>query len=359
MFRYANIKQIEVALTNACNAACPQCPRNVYGGKTLDNLPHLFWTLNSFKKVFTANVLNHIQTLYFCGTYGDPLACKDLIPICHYVKESAPRIKLGIHTNGGLKGTNIFKKLATYVDTIAFGIDGLSDTNHLYRRNVVWSKVIANATAYIQSGGDAVWDYIVFRHNQHQVSTARTLSKELGFSKFNIKRTSRFFNKAHKLVDSVDVQNMKGEYEYSIYPPTDKEYYNPSLDTWHNLDTKEYLKTTCITCHSMHNYWIYVDESGYIFPCGWTSDRMYGYEAEQTSDYHKIRELMNDAGLHNTNVMHNTLENIVNGPWLQSLKESWTNENRLERCAVMCGSKVNLISDQNKDADIIVKSLGT
>lgn len=349
MFRYSNVKEIELALTTHCNAACPQCPRNIYGGKTIDNLPKVSWDLESFKNTFTLEVLNHVQHLYFCGTYGEPLACKDLLVISKYVKQVAPSIRLGVHTNGGLKGPDLFKKLASCVDFIAFGIDGLADTNHLYRRNVVYSKVIANATAFIQAGGHAEWDFIVFRHNQHQVETARKLSKELGFSKFNIKRTSRFFNKAHKLVNSVPVQNTKGEYEYSIYAPTDLQYYNSNLDRWQELDVKNYLKTTCISCNSMNHNTLYVDESGFVFPCGWTSDRLYGYEAEQTSDHKKIKQMMDNVGLKNTNVHHNSLENIVNGPWLQMLVESWTNENRLERCAVMCGSQINLLGEQNLD----------
>ena len=349
MFLYDSVRQVEVALTTICNAACPQCPRNIYGGKTIDNLPNVSWDIDSFKNTFTAQVLNHIEHIYFCGTYGEPLACKDLLAICKYVKQVSPKIKLGIHTNGGLKGPDIFKKLASYVDTLAFGIDGLADTNHIYRRNVVYSKIMANATAFIQAGGHAEWDFIVFRHNQHQVETARALSKELGFANFNVKRTSRFFNKAHKLVSSVPVQNTKGEYEYSIYAPTDMQYYNSNLDIWQDLNVKDYLQTTCISCNSMNNNLIYIDESGYVFPCGWTSDRLYGYEAEQTPDHKKIKQMMDDAGIANTNVHHNSLENIVNGPWLQMIKDSWKNENRLERCAVMCGSKVNLIGEQNID----------
>lgn len=351
MFLYDNVKQVEVALTTLCNAACPQCPRNMYGGKTISNLPNVSWSIDSFKNTFTSSVLNHLEHIYFCGTYGEPLACKDLVAICKYIKEVVPNIKVTIHTNGGLKSPSVFKRLALHVDTIAFGIDGLADTNHLYRRNVTWNKVIANATAFIQAGGHAVWDFIVFRHNQHQVDTAKSLSKELGFSKFNIKRTSRFFNKAHQLVDSVPVQNTKGEYEYSIYAPTDMLYYNSNLDIWQDLDIKNYLKTTCITCYSMNNNLIYIDESGYVFPCGWTSDRLYGYEAEQTQDHKKIKQMMDDVGLENTNVHHNSLENIVNGPWLQTLSDSWTNENRLDRCAVMCGKQVNLIGEQSKDID--------
>ena len=46
-----------------------------------------------------------------------------------------------------------------------FAIDGLEDTNHIYRRNTDWVKIVQNATAYIAAGGRAEWDFIVFAHN--------------------------------------------------------------------------------------------------------------------------------------------------------------------------------------------------
>ena len=41
------------------------------------------------------------------------------------------------------------------------------------------------------AGGHAQWDFIVFRHNQHQVERAQQLSREWGFSKFQVKKTAR------------------------------------------------------------------------------------------------------------------------------------------------------------------------
>ena len=69
---------------------------------------------------------------------------------------------------------------------IVFGSDGLSDTNHIYGRNTQWKFIMDSARTFIDAGGQAIWDFIVFEHNQHQVEKARTLSATLGFSKFNI-----------------------------------------------------------------------------------------------------------------------------------------------------------------------------
>ena len=77
---------------------------------------------------------------------------------------------------------------------------------------------------------------------------------------------------------------------------------------------------------------------------------MYGPEVETHDDYVKIREMMkNVGGLANTNIFHSSLENVVNGPWFDAIRASWTSGNRLERCGIMCGDSVNLIQSQNAE----------
>jgi len=38
MYRYSDLKTVHLEITEACNAACPMCARNINGGE--DN-PHL------------------------------------------------------------------------------------------------------------------------------------------------------------------------------------------------------------------------------------------------------------------------------------------------------------------------------
>jgi hypothetical protein len=51
-----------------------------------------------------------------------------------------------------------------------------------------------NVDAFIAAGGNAEWDFLVFRHNEHQVDAARALALGMGFTLFNAKATSRFFD---------------------------------------------------------------------------------------------------------------------------------------------------------------------
>ena len=52
---------------------------------------------------------------------------------------------------------------------------------------------MASAKALIEAGGTAEWQFIVFRHNEHQIQDAMNLAKTMGFKRFNIVKTTRFF----------------------------------------------------------------------------------------------------------------------------------------------------------------------
>lgn len=347
-YLYSSIKSIELEISTYCNAACPQCPRNYYGGKIIESLPMINWSLNDLKTALNTDFVKQLESVYFCGTYGDAFANKNLTLMCRWLRDQNPLLKIGIHTNGGLGQVRTYQELAPVVDFIAFGIDGLEDTNHLYRRNVNWDTVMRNVKVFIDSGGYAIQDFIVFKHNQHQINEAKELSRQLGFKEFNIKKTSRFFNKSHDLVNSVDVLNDQGVKEYHIELP-DAEWTNNAYNVIRQIDFKKYITDTNISCFWMNHNMLYIGADGYTFPCGGLHDRLYGAEVNGTPDQQKIYSMMEQAGgKHKANVFKTSLRDIVEGSWFKTIAHSWTN-NRLERCAVLCGEQIKLLSVQNEN----------
>jgi MoaA/NifB/PqqE/SkfB family radical SAM enzyme len=353
MHKLSDIKILQLEISNYCNAACPQCPRNYFGGKTISTLPLSRWSLSVFKKLFTPDLLKSIEEIYFCGTYGDPLTNSSLVDMCSFLKNINPNIKVGIHTNGGVGKPETFQKLARVVDFVAFGIDGLEDTNHIYRRNVSWNRIIKNTQAFISAGGNAIWDYIVFAHNQHQVETAKKLSEDYGFSSFSIKRTVRFLDRTHNYSDSMQVYNKDGFIDYSISAPTDVQYLNSGYEKIEIVQEKynslsEYAQQTCISCNSQRIKEVYIGADGFVFPCGWLHDRLYGPDVESHQDHIKIKNLMKEAGgWDKVNIFHTDFKEIVNNTWFDIIANSWQNENRLDRCGIMCGNDINLVKSQN------------
>jgi MoaA/NifB/PqqE/SkfB family radical SAM enzyme len=353
MYSFDQIQSLQLEISTYCNASCPQCPRNFFGGKTIPDLPLKKWTLNDFKNIFTIDFLKQLKQIYLCGTYGDPMTNTKVVDICKFLKNNNPSVEIGLHTNGGIGSTETYQQLGPIVKFIAFGIDGLDDTNHLYRKHTKWKKIMQNAEIFISSGGYAIWDFIVFEHNQHQVEQARQLSKNMGFKEFNVKKTSRFINRSHQFNKSLDVLDHKGFIEYQISIPTVPEYVNngyQKIIDYSKSEFKEYLSSCKISCNSKKIKEIYIGADGFVFPCGWLHDRLYGPEIGTHTDHIMIKKLMTDAGgWANTNVFYTPLEKIIKDNWFNILEKSWTSGQRLERCAMMCGENINVIGPQNAD----------
>jgi hypothetical protein len=134
--------------------------------------------------------------------------------------------------------------------------EGLEDTNHLYRQKVKWERVMENAKAFIDRGGHAKWDFIVFKHNEHQVDEARQLAMDMGFEKFQVKKTGRFFSTVqHKGKDAHQATNRKGENTQKLEKPS-LEFVNVALKKEKDLVAEHgsmdaYYDTTPINCKAI------------------------------------------------------------------------------------------------------------
>lgn len=191
-----NTKILHIEASSHCNAGCPMCVRNPYNQNLNPNISLQDLTLEWFKTNINKEEFNLLEKIYFCGNSGDPAASKELLDIIKFIKEQNPGIVVGLNTNGSLKTKAWWKELGLllsgHLDYVVFSIDGLEDTNHIYRKNTSWKKIIENATSYISAGGVAHWDMLVFDHNKHQVEQALATATELGFSWFRVKETDRW-----------------------------------------------------------------------------------------------------------------------------------------------------------------------
>ena len=158
MYKYEDIKTIHLENTQNCQASCPMCNRNINGG--LDNplIKINNWTLQEFQQIMSIEVLEQIYGLYFCGNFGDPCACKEFVNIYEYCREINPGMGLACNTNGSLRNPAWWGRLGAVMreeqnlgNYCTFSLDGLEDTNHLYRRNTNWKKIMENAQAFIEA----------------------------------------------------------------------------------------------------------------------------------------------------------------------------------------------------------------
>jgi len=195
---YDKIQVVEFDLTSTCQAYCASCSRYVIEDGAVKLNPYVKFnnqvSIDAIANIFSSELIVENVGVSMVGSIGDPLAHTDIVGVLETIFKHKPKARVVMHTNGGLGHPDTYRKIAQIEGTIKlyFSIDGLADTNHLYRDSVVWERIEQNVQAFIQAGGTARWKYIVFDWNKHQVEAARQLSQQWGFQKFEtIKDRSR------------------------------------------------------------------------------------------------------------------------------------------------------------------------
>ena len=206
-------KSVETELTTKCTIACPACPRT-YRRKLGDRT----WDTGHLDKnvVFKTFDSPNFQNIRFVGSYGDCIYHPNFIEIATRACESDKLIRF--ETNGSHRKQKFWTQLSELPwpkrKEFRFAIDGLEDTNHIYRKNSVWKDIVM-AVETLASGKQKpklIWQMLVFPYNEHQVEQAQTLSKQLGFDEFHYSKSLRKYSNAW--FDSAD-ERKQIDYNFS------------------------------------------------------------------------------------------------------------------------------------------------
>lgn len=336
MYSLDDIRIVHLEMTARCNARCPQCSRNVHGGPDNPNLPLTELSLADVEQFFPDDFIAQLDCMYMCGVYGDAMVAKDTVEVFEHFRARNRKIWLHLTTNGSGRTPEWWQRLARTINLVTFSIDGLADTNALYRRGTDWDRIMAAVRAYIGAGGRAKWEFLVFKHNEHQVEAARTLASELGFAEFIAKKTDRFL-RGGKLQDQAPVYDRDGNLEYVIETPTAPIYHNAAVV---NIGAayKTYRDETTIVCKAVQRRSLYVSAEGLVLPCCWTA-RLYA--PEQAVHAPEIWRLLEElpGGKDAICAKHHTLRDIVAGRLFQEqVPAGWAiGPGRLSVCARQCG----------------------
>lgn len=171
------IKGFHIEASTYCNARCPGCPRNVYGFNPKGFVKQQHLSPVSYRKIREKYQIEYVR---INGGLGDPMMNPDIVEIV-----DIGNVHTTITTNGSLGRRNTFESLAKTAN-IEFSIDGLEDTNHLYRQDLSWKNIMERVDWFIGAGGYAIWKWVPFKHNHHQLEEAKKLSQQLGFKDFII-----------------------------------------------------------------------------------------------------------------------------------------------------------------------------
>ena len=357
MYQYSEIKTMHLEISSKCNASCPMCLRNICGGALNPHLPLSELSLEDIKRIMPLDFLEQLNRIYMCGNYGDPIIARDTLEIFKFFRSANPSLNLSIFTNAGAKKPDWWRQLAQVINKAHFSIDGLEDTNSLYRRGTDFNKIMENVRSYIDEGGYAVWDFIVFRHNEQEVEKAQQLSKELGFAEFIIKKTGRFFSNQKSQVKTKQViLDKKGQPDGVLEMPKNPKYKNRSLKKEEELSKKHgsihnYLNQTKVACKVRGEKSIYLSAEAFVFPCCWTANQLYPwYFKKRSGQVWKLIEQLPEKE-DSLSAKKHSIQEIVQGDFFQNLiPKSWQGsditKDKLRVCAKTCGQDFTPFTDQ-------------
>jgi MoaA/NifB/PqqE/SkfB family radical SAM enzyme len=329
------------------------CSRFTADGFVQPELNELDLTGEVFYKLFTKDFTSQLEHVYFSGVYGDPCLNKLLPEFVNYLMDNGCK-SVSIDTNGGYRSEEWWAKLARKDVLINFALDGTdNETLDKYRIGVVYDKVYANMKAYIEAGGNAQWNFIVFKHNEHQVDIAKQLALDMG-AKFRLKVTQKFRGrKNHKVM-------IDGELQHTLEPPDQESFRHPNIGTIDHIPIsifkfKDYsrlshLNGNKVTCKIQQRQEVYLTSIGLLLPCCYLAT--YTHDSPGSAQFTSLYNL-EKFDLKLLSVVE-ILENFkpISNKWNDTIDDG-----NLIICLGTCGNKENttLYHDNNLKKENILK----
>jgi len=331
------VNTIQFEISSNCNAECPGCvrflPVSVSGDPNWIK-KNVFLDLDVFKKLLDDSVAAGVTRVEFCGTIDDPVMHPkflDMLEHCAYHK-----LVVRVHSNAGARKPEYWADMARILKNtehnVNFSIDGLENTNHLYRRKTQWNKIIANAEAFINAGGHAVWQYIIFPWNNHQVESAKELATEMGFKGFKYRHD-------RSAASELDIDNFQESVKEKM--PITKN------GNWSEYMTKldEKSQDDEVQCYTQQERMIFVAHTGEVWPCCFLHNGNYRsvglmpeYKRRFLDHYEKGWNNLYKHDI-NTILSHEFFQNDLVASWANK-KHGLEKLDRISRCTETCSKKV-------------------
>lgn len=212
---------------------------------------------------------------------------------------------------------------------VHFSVDGLEDTNAIYRRKVQFERIQRNMEIYRKSGGQGAWVFIDFDHNHHQMKEARQRAADLGLE-FFVRRAIR---------NSFPNFNPQGENTKASASNPSTEHKNIVKAREIRATASSQLNADSILCKYRHQDEIFVSATGLVWPCCFLWD-----EFNQPQSNFNKDSLQWTGGEHWNDLKLHSLTDIFNSPLFNKIEQLWNSENEvfMKRCFKSCGAKGTL-----------------
>ena len=260
---------IAIEPTTACNLRCPECPSGLRSfSRATGNLEQAM-----FKKLIDdqKKTLVHL-TFYF---QGEPFIHKGFLEMVRFASDRG--VYTSTSTNGHFLDEKTCEKvMESHLDRLIISIDGTDqETYAQYRKGGTLSKVIQGTKNMVKArkdstlrGPEIVFQFLVVKPNEHQISDIKALAKELGVDRVAFKTAQLYdFENGNDLMPTQD--------KYSRYR------WDAGLQ---KFKIKNTLEDQCWKMwHSCVITW-----DGHVVPCCFDKDAEHRMGSVQTESLSKI-----------------------------------------------------------------------
>lgn len=169
--------------TNTCNLKCPGCPT----GSGILTRPKGFMQFSDFKKIID-EAHKGLESIMLWN-YGEPLLNPDIFEMIKYAKKF--NIRTITSTNAYFLPENIGNIINSGLDKLIVSLDGASkETYEKYRLNSDFNKVSQSIHDLCHKKNSSLTvelQYIIMRHNEHEIDKIKKLAKQYKVDRLSLK----------------------------------------------------------------------------------------------------------------------------------------------------------------------------
>lgn len=355
----SSVERLQFELSNVCNLNCIGCVRtdeNFNGSKESITSPE-YISKETFEKIISAPEFKTVKYIAFCGSIDEAVAHPEFLEFIKIIIrcgiEMNKKFTMQMHTNGSLKNTAFWRELGLLLKEnkhlldhiVMFNIDGLEDTNHIYRHGSNWLKIMENSQAIIDTGANVNWQYIVFPWNEHQVKEAHELSIKKSFK--------AFFTRQNRAPEKVKQWSNNSKVNV---------YFEQKVDMNQHVKNNLNGNSLQIECPTQKENIYFIDYKSRLWPCCFIPGAF-------IIDHDKTQHLTNrlftryDDSTWNDTSKHTISDIISHRFYQEDLVDSWESNNhdvqykdRIYVCSVNCNnSRLTEIPMGNKTLQELTK----
>jgi MoaA/NifB/PqqE/SkfB family radical SAM enzyme len=342
-----NTNAIQLEISTKCNALCPGCVRT--DSRTFRNVNPLIPTgkempLEMFEDLLKSEwSQERLNLIEFCGTMDEPLMHSRILDFLDLIFKHRPRAAVQLHTNGGARNNDFYVELANKMKRfgarswVKFSIDGVGETNEVYRYGVKFERVLSHLKTFTSNGGRAILQTLVFPWNKHQIEQLKAIALESNCYQFWLRP------------DRSIVSSLGREHIEKIRAESSEKINGPRIgDEEFEKLVSQNINEPVSCAYRDQRRMIFISWDGNVWPCCfWTHARYENLTKKAKFEEHVLSRFEPEFN----SLKRHSFDKIINHAlFQQELVRSWRSGDSLKRrCVEKCSVMRKRTSDGKSD----------